>query len=229
MPGSVSPWVGAPLPHQAPGGTASPSIRRLSAASLLPPAAACFNSPRDIFGHAQALAVQVAQVALRRGLLVQLRRPLVALGHALAEAVQHAQPELRISTALGRRLLVQLRRPLVALGHALALAVQEAQVVLRSSIALRRSLLKQLGRPLVALRHAQAAVIAAAQSTQRLRLAPGSASHVLRGGRPDALGSGGGGRASPALADPHHLTRLPLRRRHPARRLVALPVRALAL
>jgi len=133
------------------------------------------------------------------------------------------------SQTLGHSLLPQLGRPLVALGYALAIAVQGAQVELRISMALGHSLLPQLGRPLVALGHALARVIAAAQITQRLRLAPGSNSHELRGGRADALGSGGGGRATPAFADPDNLARLPLRRRHPARRLVALPVRALAL
>jgi len=64
---------------------------------------------------------------------------------------------------------------------------------------------------------------------QRCRLAPRWTSNVLRGGRADARGSGGGGRAPPAFAHPHKLTRLPLRHRQPACRLVALPVRALAL
>jgi len=143
---------GAPAAAGAPGGTASPSSRRTSAAFLLPP---------------------------RRGLLQQYDPPRDIFGHALAIVVQVAQAGLRLSIALVRCLLVQLRRPLVALGHALALEVQGAQVVLRTSIALR-SLLIQLSRPLLALGHTL--VIAGSQFIQRNRLAPLSACHELRGG-----------------------------------------------
>jgi len=200
---------GAPAAPGAPGGMASPSFRR-----------------KSVQGAQVALRISIA---LRRRLLPQLGRPLVALGNAQALVVQDAQVALRISIALRRRLLPQCDPPREIFGDARALVVQGAQVVLRISVALCSRLRIELSRPLVALGHALAEVIAHAQFTQRLRLAPGSVSHVLRGGRPDALGSGGGGRAPPAFADPHNLTRLPLRRRHPARRLVALPVRTLAL
>jgi len=173
--------------------------------------------------------VRCKLVAPRRGLLDQCEPPRDIFGHALAVEVQAAQVVLRTSMALRRSLLPQLDRPLVALRHSVALVEQGAQAGLRISVALYSRLRVELSRPLVAMRHAIAVAVAAAQLKQRLRVIQGSASHPLRGRRPDALGRGGGGRAPPALADPHNLARLPLRRRHLARRLVALPVRALAL
>jgi len=130
--------------------------------------------------------------------------------------------------ALGRSLMPHLRRPLVAMGHALAIAIAGAQAELPVSMTLGRRLLKELRRPLVALRHAPRISSPPIDTAPPPRPGQRQPRTERRAGR-RARERRRGARSPPAFAHPHDLTRLPLRRRHPARRLVALPVRTLEL